>query len=332
METKNQLNSSKQRFFIFYLGDPAMKLAKPQPSVVITHINDKEVSSSDANERDGLSALSKIKIKGEIQDASGNRLETIEGNLNTTIYDKPTEKQTLDNKSFGSVLNYKVQESVVFSGITTVTDGVFEFEFIVPKDINLSLGKGKISFYFSNQEISKGGFDLDTNIGGLNENAPMDIQGPSLALFMDDKSFSDGGNVSAIPKLIAEFSDVSGINTSKSSIGHSITAVLDGNTTNTIQLNDFYTPFSGDYTKGSLEYSIKGLSSGSHSLEFKVWDTYNNVTKSTLNFNVTSEFDVTLENVLNYPNPFVNYTEFWFTHNQPNELLDINVYVYAFSG
>jgi hypothetical protein len=24
-----------------------------------------------------------------------------------------------------------------------------------------------------------------------------------------------------------------------------------------------------------------------------------------------------LRYVLNYPNPFVNYTEFWFTHNRP---------------
>ena len=36
--------------------------------------------------------------------------------------------------------------------------------------------------------------------------------------------------------------------------------------------------------------------------------------------------------MLNYPNPFVNYTEFWFTHNQPNELLNVKIYVYTVSG
>jgi flagellar hook assembly protein FlgD len=36
--------------------------------------------------------------------------------------------------------------------------------------------------------------------------------------------------------------------------------------------------------------------------------------------------------VLNYPNPFVNYTEFWFNHNKPNELLEAQVQIYTISG
>ena len=33
--------------------------------------------------------------------------------------------------------------------------------------------------------------------------------------------------------------------------------------------------------------------------------------------------DLVLTNVLNNPNSFVNYTEFWFNHNKPIELLNI---------
>ena len=39
-----------------------------------------------------------------------------------------------------------------------------------------------------------------------------------------------------------------------------------------------------------------------------------------------------LENVLNYPNPFVNYTEFWFNHNKPNESLEVQIQVFTVSG
>ena len=39
-----------------------------------------------------------------------------------------------------------------------------------------------------------------------------------------------------------------------------------------------------------------------------------------------------LDNVLNYPNPFVNYTEFWFNHNKPNEPLEVQVQIYTISG
>jgi len=35
---------------------------------------------------------------------------------------------------------------------------------------------------------------------------------------------------------------------------------------------------------------------------------------------------------LNYPNPFVNYTEFWFNHNKPNEMLEVQVQIFTVSG
>ena len=39
-----------------------------------------------------------------------------------------------------------------------------------------------------------------------------------------------------------------------------------------------------------------------------------------------------LDKVLNYPNPFVNYTEFWFNHNMPFEQLDVQVQILTISG
>ena len=45
-----------------------------------------------------------------------------------------------------------------------------------------------------------------------------------------------------------------------------------------------------------------------------------------------SDAKLVLENVLNYPNPFTNYTEFWFNHNKPNEPLEVQVQVFTISG
>jgi hypothetical protein len=39
-----------------------------------------------------------------------------------------------------------------------------------------------------------------------------------------------------------------------------------------------------------------------------------------------------LKNVLNYPNPFVSYTEFWFSHNRPFEPLEVQVQVMTITG
>ena len=71
---------------------------------------------------------------------------------------------------------------------------------------------------------------------------------------------------------------------------------------------------------------------GPHTLKLKAWDTYNNSSEATLNFVVVSDAILNLENVLNYPNPFVNYTEFWFNHNKPNEPLEVHVQIFTVSG
>jgi flagellar hook assembly protein FlgD len=47
---------------------------------------------------------------------------------------------------------------------------------------------------------------------------------------------------------------------------------------------------------------------------------------------VVSDTNISLDNVLNYPNPFVNYTEFWFNHNKPNESLQVQVQIFTISG
>ena len=36
--------------------------------------------------------------------------------------------------------------------------------------------------------------------------------------------------------------------------------------------------------------------------------------------------------MLNYPNPFVNHTEFWFTHNKPSEPLEVQIQVFTITG
>ncbi|HLT54177.1 MAG TPA: T9SS type A sorting domain-containing protein, partial [Flavobacteriaceae bacterium] len=38
-----------------------------------------------------------------------------------------------------------------------------------------------------------------------------------------------------------------------------------------------------------------------------------------------------VKNVLNYPNPFVSYTEFWFNHNSSTPL-DVSVQIFTVSG
>ena len=330
MEMKNDAQSPRtsQRLFVYFLGDPAMKLAQPKPNIKITKMNGIDVSQS----LDTLKALSRVTLEGIVTDVSDNTLNNFNGTLSATIFDKSVDRTTLDNDNFGRTLTFDAIESKIFRGQASVTNGTFKFDFIVPRDIRIAFGKAKISMYADNQQVDKSGFNTDIVIGGINENAPEDTTGPTIKLFMNDASFVDGGNTNESPFLIADLEDTSGINTSITAVDHDIIAILDGDRANPFILNDFYQTELNDFTKGKVKFPFRDLDVGPHTIEFKCWDTYNNPSEATLNFVVVDDRDLVLENVLNYPNPMINYTQFWFNHNKPNEPLEVQVQIFTVSG
>ncbi len=330
MQTKNDPSapSTSQRLFIYFLGDPAMKLVQPKPNIKLTKMNGVAISQS----TDTIKALSKITLEGIITDQTNTILSDFNGILSTTVFDKSIDRVTLDNNNFGNTLTFDAVESKIFRGQASVKNGVFSFEFIAPKDIRIAYGKAKISFYSDNQNIDKSGVNQEITIGGINENAPEDNKGPTITLFMDDTSFVDGGNTSESPNLIAILEDESGINTSITAVDHDIIAILDGDQANPFLLNDFYQTEIDNFTKGKVKFPFRNLEVGQHTLQFKCWDTYNNLSEATLNFIVVDDSDLVLSKVLNYPNPFINYTEFWFNHNKPNEPLEVQIQIFTVSG
>ena len=327
VKTKNNY-SNFQKFFIYYFGDPVKKLAIPKPNIRITKMNGVDITQL----LDTLKALSKVSFEGVITDNLNNILTDFNGNLSTTVYDKPIDKSTLDNDNFGIIEVFDSQESKLFRGLASVENGNFSFEFIVPRDVKIAYGKGKLSFYATDATFDKSGFNSDIIVGGINENAPEDTIGPEIQLFMNDESFLDGANTNASPNLIAKLADLSGINTSVTAVDHDIVGILDGDESNPIILNDFYQTELDDFTRGKVVFRLRDLSVGPHTLKLKAWDTYNNSSETILNFVVVSDTNISLDNVLNYPNPFVNYTEFWFNHNKPNESLQVQVQIFTISG
>ena len=59
---------------------------------------------------------------------------------------------------------------------------------------------------------------------------------------------------------------------------------------------------------------------------------YNNSSISEVDFMVFDENEkLVLDKVLNYPNPFVDFTEFWFNHNS-SSVLDVKIEIFTISG
>jgi hypothetical protein len=229
-------------------------------------------------------------------------------------------------------MDFDVLESKIFSGRSKVENGKFSFDFVAPKDLKVAFGKGKLSMYANNTSEDRSGYNLDVVVGGVNENAPEDNIGPTVQLYLNDLSFVDGSQTNDSPTFIAVLEDENGINTSITAVDHDIVAIIDNDQSNPIVLNDYYKTELDDFTKGRVEYPFRDLEPGLHTITLKVWDTYNNSSEATLTFVVVNNTDLELSNVLNYPNPFVNYTEFWFNHNKPNELLNVQVQIFTVSG
>ena len=333
-KNSNSVANIGQKYLVFYIGDPALKLAFPKPNVRLTKINDLPV----AGNTEVLEALSYAKLSGEVTDVAGNLLTNYNGKVVTTIYDKPIQRETLanDNVTSGGTIikmQYETLGEVIFRGQSTVTNGEFEFDFIVPRDIGIPVGFGKVSFYASTDSTSdQSGATTNTlQIGGVNEDAAEDNQGPTINLFMNDENFASGGITNESPTLLVKLQDENGINTA-SGIGHDIVAILDGDEVNPSVLNSYYVTELDDYTRGGLSFPYRDLEPGLHTLTLKAWDVYNNSSTSELQFRVFDEKEnLVIENVLNYPNPFVNYTEFWFSHNS-SEILDVSVQIFTVSG
>lgn len=330
--TKNSY-TNRDKNVVSFIGDPALKIALPNLKVVLSQVNEEDVQLTTNNP---VKALDYVKMKGEVQDEGNNVVHSFTGSLAVEIYDKYLDKKTLGNDNVMNngipwVMDYQTLGEVVFRGNASVKNGAFSFDFIMPKDIRLNEGKGKVSFYSSNQEIEYTGNNDDLVIGGLNENAPKDITPPIARLYMDNESFVSGGATSNNPVFLAFVEDESGINTA-SGIGHDIVIVVDDKEDKNIILNDYYETELDNFRKGKVTYQLKELDPGMHTIQFKVWDVYNNLSTTEIQFLVKQDEALKIEKVLNYPNPFVNYTEFWFTHNRPLEPLDVQVQIMTITG
>ncbi|HWY99070.1 MAG TPA: type IX secretion system sortase PorU, partial [Bacteroidia bacterium] len=312
------------------LGDPAVRLNYPKNKVITTAINSVPLVPG---KFDTLKALAKVTVTGYVADPSGNMMSGFNGVLYPTVFDKPTYEFTLNNLGGSSspIRQFKLQKNVVYKGRVTVTNGKFSFAFVVPKDIQYNYGFGKISYYAQNGTQDATG-NYDSIIVGGSSPAILSTKGPQVKLFMNDSNFAYGGMTNENPQLFAQLYDSNGINTAGSSIGHDITAVLDNNTQNTIDLNQYYQPALNSYQKGTVTYPFSSLPAGTHTLSLRVWNVYNNTTQASTEFVVEPKANLQLQHVLNYPNPFTTNTQFYFELNEVCDLLDVQIQVFTVSG
>lgn len=329
-DAKNELSTTDRNARRFtLLGDPAMHLAMPEYRVATTKVNGHAVATG---QPDTLRALMPVEIEGVVTDTTGNVLSGFNGKVFVTVFDKAQTLQTLGQDPGSIIRNFKAQRNILFKGSARVTNGAFKVNFVVPKDINYAYGKGKISYYAENgTPLDAAGGDENIVVGG-NSGLVQDDTPPIVQAFLNTDAFAFGGMTDNNPKVMVKCSDDYGMNVTGTSIGHDLTAVLDGNVLETLVLNEFYESAQGDARKGQAIYPLRNLATGRHTLQVKGWDVANNPGEGYTEFLVAEDGKAALAHVLNYPNPFTTNTYFQFEHNLAGQILDVQVSIFSVSG
>lgn len=320
------LGGDNDKKFIL-LGDPGLKLAYTDHEVKTTYINQNIVIDE---VYDTLRALSQVRVEGEVVDEDGNKIDSYSGTLYPTVYDKYSNIVTIGDESASTT--FELRQNILFNGKASIQNGEFMFEFIVPKDIAYNYGGGRISYYLKNETEDGAGYYEGVIIGGFDDQADDDNTGPEINLFINDTTFVSGDITDQNPTLLAEVFDESGINTTGNGIGHDIIATVDEEKGQSHTLNSYYEANRDSYNSGVITYPFKDLPTGMHTLSLKVWDIYNNSSIAYIDFLVTSAEELVVQNLMNYPNPFTNSTNFIFDHNQSGNELDVKIMIFNSSG
>lgn len=305
------------------LGDPAMAAGLPTHKMVITHINDAALDATP----DTLKALDLVKLRGEVQTQSNQLIANYNGQAWITVYDKQREYTTRSCK-----MDFKEQKNILFNGTATVTGGVFELSFVVPKDINYTTGSGLINLYALAEGVDAGGCSQEVQVCCTSSQPQQATQPPTLRLYLNDENWRSGSLTHPNPNMYAVVETELGINTTGLGIGREPVAILDGNVIGPILLSDFYQSEQDDYRRGRIVYPFQNLSEGHHTLEVRVWDVSNQAATAATDFVVAGSATMALDMVMNYPNPTTGNTTFSFSHNLPNTPLDVELKVYDQQG
>ena len=326
-------NTNRVKMGFCLIGDPAVKLAYPEYGMKVTAINGQPVGETPVS----FKALEKITAEGEVLDVSGQLATDFTGIVNPTVKDSKMTVTCLknNNQDDSPAFTFTDYPNTIFIGNDSVRNGKFSFTFTVPKDISYSNLQGKMNLYAVDTESgneAQGNFD-NFIVGGTSDTAETDTIGPEIrALYLNDTTFVDGGQVNTTPYFVAELWDKSGVNITGSSVGHDMMLVIDESTVLSYNLNSYYELLPGEEGTGIVKFPIPALEPGKHTAEFWVWDILNNSTVRTFTFEVVEGLKPFLFDVIATPGIAREQVTFHLMHNRPESRMRVGIMVYDLAG
>ncbi len=321
----NSLSGAVNRNFAL-LGDPSMQLAYPQAQAILTQVNGKTIM---ANRMDTLRALQQVELTGEIRQ-QGQRLADFSGTLQLNLYDKAVTHTTLGSKVDTPKMSYQAFTNPIFTGQVPVQQGRFTVQFTMPKDINYTVGPGKLYLYAvrTNSLLAATGSADSLLIGGSVLVDSVDNQPPALKLAVVGGTVEGDIVHIAGPDVTLHVSlmDNQGINVARSGLGHELTAQINGQAS--VILNDYYVANGSDGRQGDMYYTFRDMLPETYTIRVKAWDINNNSTVGTLTIIVSDRPGLAVKSLRANPNPVITQTTLTAELNRSGESLDWTVSIY----
>lgn len=313
------------------LGNPALTITLPENRVVLDSIAGRALSpDSEINLRAGQ----RVRLSGHVQDAQRNLISNFQGVLTSRLFDSQVTITCRNNADAAKAFTYQDRTSVLYESRDSVSAGRFSFEFVVPVDISYSNDSGRLVFYAYEDNAGReaNGYCEQFTLGGVEDGLEADTLGPQVTAWLNTEEFQEGDIVNATPYFVAQIEDESGVNVSGTGVGHNLSLVVDGRADQTYNLNDYYVREFGDFTRGSVAFTLPSLEDGEHSLTFRAWDILNNMSTTTLSFKVNSALKPEMLSLSASQNPAVTSTNFLISYDLPGSECTFTLDVYDFAG
>ena len=330
MQSKNYTVQNSGDFInarkFIMLGDPAMKPAIPAYKIQTLSINGKLTGAVP----DTIRAQAEYLISGEVLRPDGSPALDFNGDVYPKIFDKPIAIKSLANDPQSTPVEFLSSETILYNGKVKAVNGRFSFGFIAPKDMNLTPGKGRISYYANDNRVDAAGGTENIITGGIGNTVAGEKEGPTIRAYLDSPSFKNGDVVASTPLLSLELSDASGINLT-GSLGHEILLVVDGDPQKTFVLNDLFSPLNGNLS-GGIQFRLPALEEGNHSLVIRAWDVFNNSSTMTLQCQVKTPKAIQVLTLQTIPNPVRGQALFKATLNGPTQGAEWQLSLFTIGG
>jgi hypothetical protein len=325
-KTKNgSMNGSLNRNFSL-LGDPSMRLARPEFEIKVTALR----NLASASQLDTLKAFQRVAFEAEVVDLDKNRLATeFSGTYEIELRDKPQVVRTLGDES--APTEFKEESISLFRGSGSISSGMIKGELIIPKNTKPDFGLGNLRIIGKRTVDNTEAFgNFISLIGGSLSSPNNDQSGPEISAIFGNSDENQLTFSATLVPLVAKFKDESGINSSNLNPLESMRIQVNEGEEQVISA--FYLASNNTFKEGSAKIEIKGLIEGKNTVRIKVWDTIGNGSELVQEVVVEGSRTLQILNHKTYPNPTSNESKFLIEHNRPGENIILSLIVYQAEG